>query len=126
MNTTLQTRELKLNRWAQLIHECKNSGLSAREWMQQNGIRKNQFYYWQRQLRAQALQTLPEKAPTSEPTQTLVEVTPSTSDSVSPEKRRIIDDPVLSIRIADAVIEVRKDISADLLHMVLQEIRHAE
>lgn len=124
MNTTLQTRELKLNRWAQLIHECKNSGLSAKEWMQQNGIRKNQFYYWQRQLRAQALQTLPEKPSATGPTQTLVEVTPS--NSVSPKESKAFDDPVLSIRIADAVIEVRKDISADLLHTVLQEIRHAE
>lgn len=128
MNTTNQTRELKMKHWAEIIHECKNSGMSARQWMQENGIQKHQFYYWQRQLRAAALRTA-SKDTSSLPVHTLVEITQpaetqaATSDTIVDESQR---DPMLSIKIADAVIEIGRNTTPDILRMALQEIRHAE
>lgn len=129
MDTTKETRELKLKQWAEIIHACKTSDLSDKEWMQQNNIPKHQFYYWQRQLRAQALQTMQQDENTeSHPVQALVEITPSSpSRTASP----VVQDALpagtpLSIKIADAVIEVQRDATPELLRMVLQEIRHAE
>lgn len=133
MDTTKETRELKLKRWAELIHECKVSGLSAKEWMSRNGIRKHQFYYWQRQLRTQALEVLCKEEKHSGPVDALVEITqpdlsvsqvPSTNEAVTPETSG--STPVLTIEIADAVIRVSEDTSPKLLRMALQEIRHAE
>lgn len=128
MNATKQTRELKMKHWAEIIHECKASGMSAQQWMQENGIHKHQFYYWQRQLRAEALQTV-SKDTSSQPVRTLVEITQPTetqttaSDTAADESPH---EPVLSIKIADAVIEVGRNATPDILRMALREIRYAE
>lgn len=129
MDTTKETRELKLKQWAEIIHACKTSELSDKEWMHQNNIPKHQFYYWQRQLRAQALQTMQhDGSSNSDPAQALVEITQSNaSQSTSPLVRDDLPgQSALSIKIAGAVIEIQKDISPELLRIVLQEIRYAE
>lgn len=128
MNATKQTRELKMQHWAKVIHECKNSGMPARQWMQENGIHKHQFYYWQRQLRAEALQTVSNDT-SSQSVHPLVEIThpaetqATASNIVADES---LHDPMLSIKIADAIIEVGPNTTPDILRMALQEIRHAE
>ena len=133
MDATKGTRELKLKHWAEIIHKCKASDLSAKEWLNQNGIPRHQFYYWQRQLRSQALETLHKDDGCSKPVQTLVEINcPDASGLQKPSADIAANGPafestpVLSIRIADATVDVRKNTTPELLRMVLQEIRHAE
>ena len=43
----------RAQRWAMLIQECNNSGLTKREFCQQRGISEKSFYYWLRKLRSQ-------------------------------------------------------------------------
>ena len=46
-NKTQQHREHMFR----LIEDCHNSGLSKKQWCQQNGIPKSRFFYWQNQYR---------------------------------------------------------------------------
>ena len=39
-----------LELWRERVLAVKQSGISAREWCQQNGIRPNLFYYWKHQI----------------------------------------------------------------------------
>ena len=48
-------RITRMNEWRQLIHERQQSGQSVRVWCQQNGIRENNYYYWLRIIREEAL-----------------------------------------------------------------------
>ena len=40
-----------------MIQECNNSGLSNREFCRQRGIAEKSFYYWQRKLRQQIVES---------------------------------------------------------------------
>ena len=45
--------EYRAQAWAMLIQECKNSGLTKREFCRQRGISEKTYYYWLRKLRSQ-------------------------------------------------------------------------
>ena len=47
-----KTAEIRYQRWVQAIQDWGNSGLSKRDYCQQNGIDEKQFYYYQRRIRA--------------------------------------------------------------------------
>jgi len=42
----------KAQRWERIIHEAARSGMSIIEFCRQRGLRKSQFYWWQRRLKA--------------------------------------------------------------------------
>ena len=46
------TAEIRYQRWVQVIQDWRSSGLSKRDYCQQNEIDEKQFYYYQRRIRA--------------------------------------------------------------------------
>ena len=57
--------EIKYQQWVQVIQDWSNSGLSKRDYCQQNGIDEKKLYYYQRRIRSiiasqREQQTLPE------------------------------------------------------------------
>ena len=46
--------EDRAQNWFQVIQECRDSGLTNREFCRQRGIPEKKFYYWLRKLRTQA------------------------------------------------------------------------
>ena len=58
MADVLEVRdEYRAQHWAMVIQECRNSGLSNREYCRQRGIVEKSFYYWQRKLRKQIVES---------------------------------------------------------------------
>lgn len=49
--------EYRAQNWAMVIQECSSSGLSNREFCRQRGIAEKSFYYWQRKLRTQIVES---------------------------------------------------------------------
>ena len=49
--------EYRAQHWAMVVQECAASGLSNREFCRQRGIAEKSFYYWQRKLRQQIVET---------------------------------------------------------------------
>lgn len=49
--------EYRAQNWAMVIRECNSSGLSNREFCRQRGIAEKTFYYWQRKLRRQIVES---------------------------------------------------------------------
>lgn len=43
--------EYRLQQWAQVVEQCRESGLSNREFCRKNGISEKTYYYWLRRLR---------------------------------------------------------------------------
>lgn len=39
-----------LEEWAYKIKECRNSGITVKEWCKLQGIQTQKFYYWQKKL----------------------------------------------------------------------------
>lgn len=133
MSVKTETEELKLKYWADLIHQCSVSGLTQKKWMEENGIKRDRFYYWQKKLRARALQTINSNpAGDAAGPHALVEITQpaETSGASQPVTTIQADDRSsqisISVKIADTVIDIRDNASPELFRMVLREIRNAE
>lgn len=54
MDTRLVAKEKQLESWATIVRECRNSGMKTKDWLAENNISKDQYYYWFRLLREQA------------------------------------------------------------------------
>ena len=54
MDTRLIAKKKQLESWAAIIHECKNSGIKTKDWLAENNISRDQYYYWLRLVREQA------------------------------------------------------------------------
>ena len=52
MNSGLQVynEQNKLAQWAQAVAQCRDSGMSVRQWCQENGINLSSYYKWQRKV----------------------------------------------------------------------------
>ena len=52
MEDILQVREeYRLQQWGQIVQQCRESGMSNRDFCRQNGITEKTYYYWLRKLR---------------------------------------------------------------------------
>jgi len=49
------THAYQLQRWAELVADCKSSGKSIASWCAEQGLNSKTYYYWQRKVRERAL-----------------------------------------------------------------------
>ena len=56
MNSGLQVynKQEKLAQWAQVVSQCRDSGLLVRQWCQEYGVNVSSYYKWQRKVYATA------------------------------------------------------------------------
>ena len=54
------TFEVRLAQWAEIVRAATNrpSGTLLRDWLSDNGISRDQYYYWQRKVRAHAYDSM--------------------------------------------------------------------
>ena len=58
MADVLKVRDAyRAQQWEMVVQECAASGLSNREFCRQRGIPEKSFYYWQRKLRQQIVES---------------------------------------------------------------------
>ena len=57
------TQEVRLESWAKIVRSCsaRPSGVTQKEWLEENGITRDQYYYWQRKLKDACLESLQEE-----------------------------------------------------------------
>lgn len=58
MNTREIAAEYRLNHWAEIMRDCKASGLTVKAYCESAGFHPNVYYYWQRKLRETACREL--------------------------------------------------------------------
>ena len=58
MNSLTAENQYQFAKWAQIIKSCKSSGMMVSEWLKQNNISKDQYYYWQRKLKDVCLESM--------------------------------------------------------------------
>lgn len=61
MNSLTAEKQYQLAKWADIIKSCKSSGMMVSEWLKQNNVSKDQYYYWQRKLKDACLESLQEE-----------------------------------------------------------------
>ena len=59
MNVTDLKTQMHMEEWAKLIEAHQDSGLSIKEWCQQNNLPESRYYYYLKKLRLAACEGLP-------------------------------------------------------------------
>ena len=112
--------EIRLKQWCELIEAANRSGLPRKEWLKENGISKDAFYYWQRKVRryyAEQNGLVPAVAKTDKVS--LVEV---------PLARQVTGmavTPAAVIRIGSIAVEISPNVSAEFMENLGRMIRNA-
>ena len=108
MNSGLQVynEQNKLAQWAQVVSQCRGSGMSVRQWCQENGINISSYYKWQRKVYA-AAQAQQERS--------FVEVKPVQSAAVG--------GVVVTLRIAGAELDIHNGADATTVEAVLRAVK---
>ena len=108
MNSGLQVynEQAKLAQWAQVVSQCRDSGVSVRQWCQENGVNVSSYYKWQRKVYA-AAQAQQERS--------FVEVTPGHPAAVI--------GVAVTLRIAGAELEIHNGADTGTVEAVLRAVK---
>ena len=125
--------KFRLDKWRKLIYEAN---MKKTEWCRMNGITTKQFYYWQKRVRAQALEEmkggtgmgvtmqgdgLPAQLPS------FVELKPPAQPCCSCDVNPPADAPdaPLTLNFRDCQLQIRGNASESVLRMVVKVLRDA-
>lgn len=59
MDTREATHQYRLNKWTEIIRECRSSGQIVCAWCEDHNVSTKSYYYWLRRVRAAACEALP-------------------------------------------------------------------
>lgn len=113
-------QDIRLKQWYEVIEAANSSGLPRKVWLEENGISKDAFYYWQRKVRkyyAEQNGLVPAVANTDRAN--LVEVPlarPSAGVTVA---------PAAVIRIGSMAVEISSNATAEFMEGLGRMIRNA-
>jgi transposase-like protein len=105
-------REVRLSKWSQILQEQNASGQSIQIWCAENGIDRQQYYYWQRKLRESVVDSLAERS------ESLTLAQPTFTEISAPSSEPCTG--VITVRVGEAVVEITGDPSPAALEMILQ------
>lgn len=123
MNTKQKLHQIHLNEWAARFSEQKSSGLTVRQWCEQNNFTIHTYNYWKHVLKEElASQILPDIVPVSLPEiQTQMLTAPAPDSSLANRPIRA----TAKLTISDVSVEFDSDIPEDFLRTILRAVRHA-
>ena len=118
------THDVRRNSWLNIITECQHrpAGVTAKQWLAENGINEKAYYYWLRKLRRETGEQMNLPAVTAPTQVSFAEISIPVS---APTKSVENSNTVAVIHAGNITLEVSNDISKTLLHLLLQEVTHA-
>lgn len=122
--TTLISRNYRLQEWAQMIQECKNRpiDMSVEEWCALNSITKANYYYRMKQVRLACIDALPTEVVEHAVVPVPMEV--MNQDTISPSTT--CNNPFIELSSHGVTLRVTEDTSDVLLRKVLGVLAHVE
>ena len=118
------THNVRRTNWQGIITECQQrpAGITAKQWLADNGIKEKAYYYWLRKFRREAGEQITLPA-TAAPTElAFAEISIPVPAPPKPVERSAAAAVIHAGRIK---LEVSNDISESLLRVLLQEVTHA-
>lgn len=120
MNTKAVTQKYRLNKWIEIIRECRSSGQTVTAWCTEHDINPKSYYYWLKKVRAAACKALTPINPGSSLI-VPVDLSPQTKHSNSEIKSMSSD---IVIRIGSITLELSNNASAALIENTLRAIQN--
>lgn len=112
-------KAVRLQMWQERINEFNSSGMHLKDWLEQNNITRDTYYYWLRKCRAAAVENLPAD---------LKSKMPIAEDAVTFKKlevQTILPDlqPAVIIKLPNATLEVVNGAMQQTVEAVLLALR---
>lgn len=118
------THDVRRQNWLNIITACQNrpDGITAHQWMSDNGVKEKAYYYWLRKFRREAVESNQFPVACSQNEVSFVEVPLST---INPENTGAIANVAATIHKNGVTIEISNSISGHLLSLLMQEVSRA-
>ena len=110
-------QQVRIEQWMQIIDDRIQSGLTINDYCNLHNISRNQYFYWLRRVRKNAIQQSPQFAELPAPAEPCASINDELSNSAFI--------PTLAIRIGGAVIEVNDSTSSTLIQRVAEVLSNA-
>lgn len=105
--------------WADIIHQCNQSGMIKNEWLKQHDISSKSFYYWQKKLRDEdPMISNEEETPSLMTDNRFVELS---SNSITPS----VSSKSVTIHKSNISIDLDESVSDEFLLRILKAMNHA-
>ena len=115
MDTQLTVRQMKLTHWAGIISQCRSQcqsdGIEVRQWLRDNNINRDQYYYWYKKVKEASL------AQQGEPAFLELKV-----PGAAPAPHVSASHAGVAVSIGNFTISVPDGTSRDTLRLVLEEV----
>ena len=132
MRTNDKIHQLNLTEWAARFVEQKASGLTVKQWCEQNNYTIHTYNYWKHCLKEEvASQALPDIVPLAVPDPIPTSQLDNTHHSIQPVSSLTINDPncsnraMISLKSGDISIEFDSNISEEFLRTIIKPVRYA-
>lgn len=111
--------QYRLNKWTEVIRECRNSGQIISKWCEEHDISTKSYYYWLKRVRSAACEALP----TIKPRETTIV---PLSVPVLSSKTNLDQGPSgdITLRYDSVTLELHNTASAVLIENTLRALQH--
>ena len=115
--------QLQLQKWTTIIQEAKSSGMKLKDWLYENGISKDQYYYWHRKLKMEAIKcnmtTFVDVTEVSQPPAVVESKTLSETQDNNTE-------PAAVIRFQNCSIEINNTASVEIIKNLVKAMANVK
>ena len=107
------TKNVRLQKWTDIIRDCRSSGQTVDDYCAANHISRNAYYYWLRKVKEAVIE---QSGPV------FAEINPAFVGN----SNREVSDASITLCINDATICVTGETPEPLLRMVIEAVRYAK
>ncbi len=115
--------QLQLQKWTTLIQEYRSSGMKLKDWLYENNISKDQYYYWHRKLKMEAVKcNMPTFVDVTEVSQP-----PAVVESQNlPVAHETKTEPAAVIRFQNCSIEISNTASVEIIRNLVKAMAYVK
>jgi hypothetical protein len=119
----LDTREVthmyRLNKWTEIIRECRSSGQTVSSWCADHNINPKSYYYWLKRVRTAACEALPSIGAGDSP---IVPISIPVVTGISHKGQE--SSPDILLRFGNITVELRNNASSILIENTLRALQN--
>lgn len=120
MDTREVAHKYRMNKWTQIIRECRSSGKTVAAWCKEQNINQKTYYYWLKRIRTAACEALPAVHDENNPIVPVnIEVPLSKTECVNQESS-----PDIIVRLGAATLEIKNNASQILIENTLKALQN--
>lgn len=121
MNTVAIAKQYRLNKWIEIVRECRSSGQTVSAWCAQHHVNLKSYYYWLKRVREAACEDLPACQPHPLP---IVAVDFPSSQTMQTYSESSHSNAEILVHVGTVTLEIRNHASAALIEHTLRVLHH--